>query len=328
MGNSVRKLDTSGWDELQLARLAAQRASIEAFKAFNAAAAAHPLANVLDQPTDASMAASDAPRWIVKTRDFRNGLKEAVVCMVQPDHADALERSIRRDLAALCPRGDSLEREANIDRAVRRAKQQVRHVAKTMAVNSLWTLTYRQPVTDRDTCLRHLDAFRRRVGAVLGEWRYIAALELQERGSWHIHLATHALPLRLTRNGVKVKSWDVMRAIWRSVVGELGGTFNEAKRRKRWGGDGRIKGAGAIAAYIGGYVAKDMRATELNRKRYSTSKGVDVPEAVRITYRGENRMRELIELAFAAVGDRITSAFFDAGRCVFFVESDDSGGSA
>lgn len=242
---------------------------------------------------------------------------------VWPDLEATLDRSIERDLRAMAPRGDG-DREANVARARRRAKRQVRHKAKAVAVNSLWTLTYRALVTDRDLVWRHVDAFRRRVVSVLGDWKYIAVIEKQERGALHVHLATHSLPVRLERGGVKVKSWDVMRAIWRSVVGELGGNFDEAKRKKRWGGRKAVRGAGAIASYIGGYVAKDFDDCGLNRKRYSASRGIELPEAVRQEFIGGSRMLELIQLCFEAVGDRITRTWFDRERQVFFVESDDT----
>jgi hypothetical protein len=196
-----------------------------------------------------------------------------------------------------------------------------------MAVNSLWTLTIKENMQDREAMLRYIDRFRRRVAKVLGEWRYLAVIEPQERGALHVHLATHALKLRIVQGGVKVKSWDVMRAIWRSVLAldGLTGNFDEAKRKKRWGKPQPIRGAGAIASYIAGYVAKDMEDSELNRKRYSVSKGIELPQAVRAVFEGDVAMAELIELAYAAVGDRITRAWYCKESGVFFVESDDSG---
>jgi hypothetical protein len=192
-----------------------------------------------------------------------------------------------------------------------------------MAVNSLWTLTYKANVQDRDTVLKHLDVFRRRVVAVLGEWRYVAVLEKQERGAFHVHLATHALPVRLVRGGVKVKSWDVMRSIWRNVVGQLGGAFNEAKQKARWGTNKPMKSASQIASYIAGYVAKDMIDGELNRKRYSASKGVDVPPCYSCIFAtNDATMLSLVELAYNAVPGRVTRSWYDKERQVFYVEAD------
>jgi hypothetical protein len=318
MGASVKQLDSSG-------RYAEADALLGSYEARRKAYAAHPFANLLAGVSDASLAESSRDRYRLKARDFGNGHRELVICKETPDPSKRLERAIARDLGPT-PSGEPLDPENNRERAVRRAKQQVRHLAKSMIVNSLWTLTYRANVQDRALVLKHLDAFRRRVVGVLGEWRYIAVLEKQERGAYHVHLATHALPVRLTVDGVKVKSWDVMRAIWRSVVGELGGNFDEAKRKRRHGsGDRPIRGAGAIARYIAGYVAKDMHESEANKKRFSHSVGVDIPEAYRALFDADTTsMRELIELAYAFVGQRITGCWFDAERGVFFIESDDT----
>lgn len=325
MGASVSKLDRSGWSAEALARLDQFEAAKAAHKEREERRKGHAFYGVLDGLTDESAAESSADVWRLKARDFGNGHRECVVWRETPNPQRRLERAIERDLGPL-PAVLEVDKESNRERAVRRAKQQVRHLCKSMIVNSLWTLTYRANVQDRALVLKHLDAFRRRVVAVLGEWRYVAVLERQERGAYHVHLATHALPKRLERGGVLVKSWDVMRAVWRSVVGDLGGNFDEAKRKRRNGhGFKAIKGAGAIARYIAGYVAKDMHESPEGKKRFSHSVGIDIPEAYRALWRGcEVTLRELIELAYSAVGDRVTSSWFDAERGLFFIETDDT----
>lgn len=325
MGSSVKRLDRSGWSEEALSRWARLEDQKRAFQAFQAAKAAHPLAGSLERVSDESRALSEAARVRLVARDFGNGHREVCVMREIPRPQDTLDRAIERDLRALAPRGEG-DRVVNIERARRRAKQDVRHKCKAMLVNSLWTLTFRENVTDREVALRCLDRFRRRVSVVIPGWRYVAVLERQKRGAWHVHLATHALPRFLGKPGVKVKSWDLMRAIWRSVAGELGGNFDESKKRGRWGGKKPIKGAGQIASYIAGYVAKDMDETDINRKRYSATKGIDVPDAYRALFEQETVTADLIELAYAALGDRVTRSWWDAERGVFFAESDDSTG--
>jgi hypothetical protein len=167
--------------------------------------------------TPESLALSNAQQYRMSARDFGNGHKECAVWLHKPDVEAQLERAMQSFSPDQTARGEG-DTEANKIRVCRRAKQKVRHLCKSMAVNSLWTLTYRSNVTDRELVLKHLDRFRRAVVAVLGEWKYVAVLEKQTRGALHIHLATHALPTRLLKGGVKVKSWDVMRAIWRRLV--------------------------------------------------------------------------------------------------------------
>ena len=325
MGAIVKVLDRTGWSDEALDRADKYAEELRAFVAFKAAKAGHPLAGVLEGVTDASLVISEEVRHRLKLVDWGNGHFEGTIARRHPKLDQTLDRAIERDVSVLTPRGDG-HREKNIERAARRAKQQVRYLAKSMMVNSLWTLTYRDNLTDREVVLKHLDAFRRRVVAVLGEWRYIACIESQERGALHIHLATHSLPRRLAQGGALVKSWDVMRSIWRSVVGEYGGNFDEAKRRV-WGSKAKTKviiGCGAIASYIAGYVAKDMLQSELNRKRYSASKNVTPPVIECEEFGADKSMHELVELLYRFVGDRITRSWFDKERGVLFVESDDS----
>jgi hypothetical protein len=316
----------SQWDAASLARVAAFREQRERAQEFQAAKRQHPLYGACDSLDDAASEASCREYWRFAHRDFGNGHQEANFVRVRPDPAAMLDRAIERDLRALAPRGEG-DRDANIDRAVRRAKRDVRLKCKAMAVNSLWTLTYRENVRDREVVLRHLRAFRRRCAELLGGWRYVAVLEKQERGAWHVHLATHALPVYFLRGGVKLKSWDVMRGIWRSITRECGGNFDEAKRKARWGSDKAIKGAGKIAAYIAGYVAKDMREGELNRKRFSSSRETAVPRPYVATFSGDVPARELIELAVAAVGRNVTRLWWSPEREIFCIDSDDSGPS-
>lgn len=318
MSKSVA-LSRAGWSAEALAR-------VEAMDREAAARRAHPLARICEDIEPAALAASTAERFRGKFLDFGNGHREAVIWREAPDLERAAERAMERDLGPSALPLAEVDREGNRERAVRRAKQRVRHLSKSMIVNALWTLTYRANVQDRELVLRHLKEFVRRVKRVLGEWRYIAVLERQERGAYHVHIATHALPVRLVAGGVKVKSWDVMRAIWRSITGDLGGNFDEAKRKRRNGnGSKPIKGAGAIARYIAGYVAKDMHESPDHKKRFSHSVGVDVPPAYRAMWAAaDTTLRELIELAFAFVGDRVTSAWFDAERGLFFIETDDT----
>lgn len=324
MASSVR-LDSTSWGPEAQARLASMASARLAHQELASARQAHPLAGALDGLSVAVEEATGKGVLRFKVLDFGNGHVEACAWRHVPDPSRTLDRAIDRDLTGLTVRGEG-DREKSIESAVRRAKQKVRHLAKAMIVNSLWTLTYRDNVSDRGLVLTHLDAFRRRVNAVLGDWRYIAVLERQERGAFHIHLATHELPGKLVIKGVRLKSWDVMRSIWRSIVGELGGNFDEAKRKK-WGrgkGTKPIRGSGAIASYVAGYVAKDMQESELNRKRYSATKGVDIPPAYKALFPPETPWHKLIELAYAACGANITRRWFDPISGVFFVESDDT----
>jgi hypothetical protein len=262
--------------------------------------------------------------WVIKHRDFGNGHKEAMLYRRQVDGWKAYERLMWGHTRA--KRGEALDREESIKKSAARARAQCRLTCKTMLVNSLWTLTYKKNVVDRDLCLKHMKEFIRRVKRVIPDFRYVWALEHQTRGAYHVHMGTHSLPKVFLEGGIPVKSWDLMRRIWRSVTGEYGGNFDEAKDRHRWHRKGSMQRcAAAIARYISKYVGKSfMDDQDLNRKRWNHS-DVHLPHAVRERFSGDQRAIDLIELVYAAVGERIISTWWDRGRECFFIETDDTG---
>lgn len=201
-------------------------------------------------------------RHLVKVTDCGNGHREALICRKWVDPWKAMCRLYFGDKSA---RGEG-DREASIERAARRANAKVRQLVKSLGCDSLGTLTYRDNVTDRDTVLKHWREFVRRVRKVLPSFHYVATLEKQKRGAYHVHVAMQRLPARLRVDGHTLKSWDVMRAIWRRVIGGSGGNFDESKRQ-----NGALAQCMRIARYIGKYVAKDFADGDLNSRRYMPS---------------------------------------------------------
>lgn len=214
--------------------------------------------------------------------------------------------------------------EENRARAGRRAKTQVRQKCKVMGVDSLFTLTYKENVIDRDLVAKHWTAFVRRVRKLIPTFSYVATLERQKRGAYHIHIATHRLPALLQHHGLKVKSWNVMRAIWRSVVGTLGGNFDEAKRKFH----AKSKSF-KIARYISKYVSKafDEGGEDLEgKKRFWVSEGISVPRPQVMLFARE-KFADLIALVHSACGghEGENTLYVDPGRGVFWMCSEAGG---
>jgi hypothetical protein len=200
-------------------------------------------------------------------------------------------------------RGDG-DREASIERASRRARTATRVRCKASAFDSLFTFTYRENVQDRDVVAAHWKECVRRLRTVIPDFAYLAVIERQQRGALHLHVATHRLPHSLKWRGAKVKSWSVLRAIWRSVVGDLGGNFDESKRKAR-----SQASSLRIARYITKYVAKDFADGELNRKRYWAGGQWKAPRRVSMLFprgRDEGVSAELLSLVFDEVVGRGT----------------------
>ncbi|OWQ83855.1 hypothetical protein CDN99_25660 [Roseateles aquatilis] len=189
------------------------------------------------------------------------------------------------------------KREANRLRAARRAKTQVRRRVKVLGLDALLTLTYRVNQQDLTLCKQHMKEFVRRVRRVLPGFVYVAAFERQKRGAWHVHMAIHRLPQSLPWAGVKVKSYNVIRAVWRSVVGDLGGNIDES-RKKRWS----KQSSGKLAAYLSKYMLKAFEEGDDWSNRYSGSAGVELPQAVVVRFKAYS-MAELVALAYGEVAD-------------------------
>jgi hypothetical protein len=200
-------------------------------------------------------------RWMVYDREFPDGQRE--ICASKWVSHNKLGKPINR-----ARRGESESREANVKDASKRARQAVRHRCKTLGADRMITLTYRENMQDMGRLQKHFDAFRRRMGKAVG-FQYVATIEKQERGAYHVHIAVRG---RLV--------YALVRSIWQSIVGKDGqgrqmGQVNvRDPHRFGFGKNGAHKLAGYIAKYIG----KEVCDQELNKKRYWSSRGIVVPE--------------------------------------------------
>ena len=173
-------------------------------------------------------------------------------------------------------------KQANLERAAKRAKQRVRHLCKAAGVDTLLTLTYAANMLDWGTLKRNMKEFNRRMAKVIPGWFYVAAFERQKRGAWHAHMAVHRLPPELElRPGVKLKSFNVIRAVWRSVTQDLGGNVDVQSRKRN-----SDRAPSKIAAYLSKYMTKAFAEGEPWSNRFSASKGVTVPKPERIRFTG------------------------------------------
>jgi len=236
----------------------------------------------------------------LRVHHLGNGHKEAVIQRqdvweeIRPATADELEMWARER-----EEGEEERREANRLRAARRAKTKVRRLVKVLGLDALLTLTYKGNMQDLTLCKAHMKEFVRRIRRLLPGFVYVAAFEQQKRGAWHVHMAIHALPRDLPVSGVKVKSFNVVRAVWRSVVGDLGGNIDQA-RRKRWS----RQSSGKLAAYLSKYMLKAFHEGDEWSNRYSASAGLQLPKAQVVRFRSY-AMADLIALAYEEVAQGV-----------------------
>lgn len=175
--------------------------------------------------------------------------------------------------------------------AANRARANVRRLCKTINADALLTLTYHKAQEDLALCKKHLKEFVRRLRRVCPGFAAVAGFERQKRGTWHVHLAC---PARLMAMGRGVKSFNVIRAIWRSVTGELGGNIDVSRRFRA-----HRSSCARIAAYISKYITKAFAEGDKWSNRWTRFGEMHVPDAVNLE---TDSLRDLIVTAYRAVG--------------------------
>lgn len=180
--------------------------------------------------------------------------------------------------------------------AARRAKSQVRKRCKMIQADCMVTLTYRENMQDMNRLQRDVKAFVNRLRA-LGPFEYVLTVEKQKRGALHVHMACQSFPAWMKNaEGVKVKSYNLVRAIWRSVVGRDNGNVDLTKPRKN--------ASHRIACYIAKYIGKNLEDAVFNAKSYWASRGIPKPVRTRLWFDGDTDSWDLIALVAKDFIDR------------------------
>jgi hypothetical protein len=156
--------------------------------------------------------------------------------------------------------------EEQFRRSVGRSRKLARHRALMLKCDRLITFTYRKNQTDRDQCYKDLAAtIRRYKRRTKKEFHYVAALEVQERGAYHVHLTTN-----------EFHDVNELRECWHKVTDD-DGNVNVKKN-----GNKDTFDAAAIVAYITKYITKDANLNKLAKKRFSSSR--KIPEPTKHTF--------------------------------------------
>lgn len=210
---------------------------------------------------------------------------------------------------------DELERrEAALKRSATRAKTMCRRVIKAEGFNELLTLTYRENQTDRALCKKHFKEWVRRMKKALGDFRFCASFEMQERGAMHVHCATHKLPTHASYKNTKIKAWEVGTRIWRDIIGNtsrqgpcLPGCALPPITNGLCFVGGKPKGPGQnrrknmsiakMAGYVSKYILKDYADSPGEKNRYSRSDGTVIPKSTLLQV-NNCTLAELIGLCF------------------------------
>lgn len=244
--------------------------------------------------------------YYMDVREFKNGTLEVVVKAIRPMHEAAIYSSADPLSYANCCKamGESAstytgprfirhddeeisvyKKSENHNRAVRRAKQNIRWLVKEMNGDRLLTLTYRKNQQDREEVKAHFKRFIRLVRngwkgqEGYPDWQYVAVLEQQDRGAYHIHCA--------------VTGWQrisFIRKAWYKAIGGQGNETGEgtpgqvdvtSPKATRWGTKAREWRSSKLAAYLTKYLAKTFEEDSDEKKRYWHSKDSSAPKKQR-----------------------------------------------
>ena len=189
------------------------------------------------------------------------------------------------------------QKEKNQHRAAKRAKLACKWFIVAELFDELLTLTYRENQTDEALAKRHHKEWVRRMTKALPGFRYCTGFEPQERGAWHMHVATHKLPQHASYKGVKIPAWRLGTEIWRDIVGKDNGLCFVGGKRSKWGGKRRNMSLYKMANYVSKYIIKHFELMPDGLNRYSRSNGK--PDV----------QRDLCYLRAECIGDLIAAVF-------------------
>lgn len=199
-------------------------------------------------------------------------------------------------------------RAKNRERSARRARTQVRRLIKHKNLDTMLTLTYRENMQDRARMARDFDVFMKRIRRVLPGFEYVCVFERQKRGAWHAHIAVQRVLSHYLHKGVLVRSYDLLRAIWRAVVGDGNVDVSRALRK-------RSRCVGKLAGYLSKYIAKGFEEGDEGDSYRASGRALPKPVVVRsLVTTADAAGTELLRLLLAFYPDRgFHSAYLDCG---------------
>lgn len=264
-----------------------------------------------------------APYFEVKVHELPNGHLEATVWrpilweeVERPELTIKLFTESQND-ALTDPEAIEERRQRSLKKASDRARTRVRHLCKGLGADTLLTLTYRENVQDLQTTKKHLKEFIRRLRRVLPGFAAVAAFERQKRGAWHVHLACRRIEAVMTdKGGHRVKSFNLIRSVWRSVVGSLGGNIDVARRKAT-----SQRSPARLASYLSKYIVKAFEEGEKWSNRWTLFGDVDIPPAMRLG-RVLNPVDALV-LIYDALGEReVCTSYLSKWGDVFYLAAE------
>lgn len=191
----------------------------------------------------------------------------------------------------------------NRQRASKRARQNVRYLVKSLFADHMLTFSYRANVEDRARVAVDWKEFVRLFRVRYPDWSYLAVLEKQERGSFHIHVAVKGKQdIRWLLRCWLIAIGQSLEEVSEWLVGglKLGersmGAVNVEPPKKRWGGASRQWKRDKLSGYLTKYIGKEFEEADKFSKKYWHSRNVEKPVVERFWLKA-NTYLEAIEEA-------------------------------
>lgn len=265
----------------------------------------------------------------LKTLYFANNTVDFVMTKIKHKMDESKDTMPFKGVTTAYPRllsdSEKAEKEKeNLERSVRRAKQQVHFAVRSCGADHMLTLSTRDNIQDRQQFFEIFTRFVRLVRTkdikTLKEptgnkvhklitrkekrtWLYVAVPELQQRGAYHMHVAC-----------VGKQDVDLLRSCWRVALGgspndsgsESLGNVDMQFRKKRFSGSSEIHKTFGLVRYMTKYITKSFEENQqLGINRYSRSNDIPKPQI----------MKQLIWSSYANTG----GSFVDALKEVYAI---------
>jgi len=254
----------------------------------------------------------EVPNYRAKFVKLTNGQTEVSITPANRDHVIDARMGFNPllDCSRKCRTVEEQEErdKENRQRAAKRAKQGVRYLCKQLFADHMLTFSYRENVEDRAKVAADWKEFVRLYRLRHPDWKYLAVLEKQERGAYHIHVAVHAKQdirwlLRCWLLAIGQPAEDVRQWLIEGV--KLGtrsmGAVNVEPPKKRWGGNSKVWNRNKLAGYLTKYIGKEFEEADKNAKKYWHSRNVDKPDIKRFWLKAktfEEAIREAHDLVY------------------------------
>lgn len=246
------------------------------------------------------------PEYRAKLVKLPHGQTEVSITPANKAHVTSLRMGFNPLLD--CPRKrrtveEQAERDAeNRQRAAKRARQNVRHLVKSVFADHMLTFSWRENMTDRARAAAEWKEFVRLFRVRYPSWAYLAVLEKQERGALHIHVAVQGKQdirwlLRCWLLAIGQAPEDVSAWLVGGVkLGEKSlGAVNVEPPKKRWGGGSKQWKRDKLAGYLTKYIGKEFDEAEKNAKKYWHSRNIIKPEIERFWLKATTYAEAVIE---------------------------------